>query len=210
MQDYRVHLKHLDGSFEKVPYFCLPANELNDVIAPSCYSCFDYPNAGADLVVGYMGVPYNSSTAMNNHLQYITVRNQRGREMLNKIQGSLEVVPPISGGSRRQFVLQTVLADDEAKVGKAPKGAPRWLGEILATVLTWIGPQGLEFARYSIDYHYIRNFIHVSRHWGTQRAERHVPEFAKRIIEQYNKDGAISKRTAMAAPFPGNKRNPKS
>ncbi len=48
-QDYRVHLKHLDGSTEKVPYFCLPANELNDVIAPSCYSCFDYPNALADL-----------------------------------------------------------------------------------------------------------------------------------------------------------------
>ena len=45
-----MHLKHLDGSHEKVPYFCLPANELNDVIAPSCYSCFDYPNALADLV----------------------------------------------------------------------------------------------------------------------------------------------------------------
>ena len=44
-----MHLKHLDGSTEKVPYFCLPANELNDVIAPSCYSCFDYPNALADL-----------------------------------------------------------------------------------------------------------------------------------------------------------------
>ncbi len=45
-----MHIKHTDGSFEYVPYFCLPANELNDVIAPSCYSCFDYPNALADLV----------------------------------------------------------------------------------------------------------------------------------------------------------------
>ena len=50
MQDYRVHIKHTDGSFEYIPYFCLPANDLNDVIAPSCYSCFDYPNALADLV----------------------------------------------------------------------------------------------------------------------------------------------------------------
>ena len=49
-QDYRVHIKHTDGSFEYIPYFCLPANDLNDVIAPSCYSCFDYPNALADLV----------------------------------------------------------------------------------------------------------------------------------------------------------------
>ncbi|GLJ40977.1 hypothetical protein SUGI_0848240, partial [Cryptomeria japonica] len=45
MQDYKVHLKHLDGHIEEVPYFCLPADELTDVIAPSCYSCFDYTNA---------------------------------------------------------------------------------------------------------------------------------------------------------------------
>jgi 7-hydroxymethyl chlorophyll a reductase len=51
MQDYQVHIKHTDGRYERVPYFCLPANELNDVIAPSCYSCFDYTNALADLVV---------------------------------------------------------------------------------------------------------------------------------------------------------------
>ena len=51
MQDYQVHIKHTDGKYETIPYFCLPANDLNDVIAPSCYSCFDYPNALADLVV---------------------------------------------------------------------------------------------------------------------------------------------------------------
>lgn len=50
LQDYRVHIKHTDGHFEHVPYFSLPANDLTDVIAPSCYSCFDYPNALADLV----------------------------------------------------------------------------------------------------------------------------------------------------------------
>lgn len=54
MQDYKVHIKHMDGHYEKIPYFCLPANELNDVIAPSCYSCFDYPNALADLVVSLL------------------------------------------------------------------------------------------------------------------------------------------------------------
>ena len=45
-----MHIKHTDGHFEHVPYFSLPANDLTDVIAPSCYSCFDYPNALADLV----------------------------------------------------------------------------------------------------------------------------------------------------------------
>ena len=43
-----------------------------------------------------------------------------------------------------------------AKLGKAPSPAPRWLGNILAAVLTWLGSKGLEFAQYSIDYHYIR------------------------------------------------------
>ena len=33
-----------------MPYFSLPANELNEVIAPSCYTCFDYANGLADLV----------------------------------------------------------------------------------------------------------------------------------------------------------------
>ena len=45
-----MHIKHTDGSFEYIPYFCLPANDLTDVIAPSCYSCFDYTNGLADLV----------------------------------------------------------------------------------------------------------------------------------------------------------------
>jgi 7-hydroxymethyl chlorophyll a reductase len=75
MQDYRVHIKHTTGMYEKIPYFCLPANDLNDVIAPSCYSCFDYMNAGADLVVGYMGAPFEGSgVPMTQHMQQVTVR----------------------------------------------------------------------------------------------------------------------------------------
>ena len=73
LQDYRVHIKHTDGSFEYIPYFCLPANDLNDVIADSCYSCFDYPNYLADLVVGYMAVPWQG-VDMTSHMQMVTVR----------------------------------------------------------------------------------------------------------------------------------------
>jgi len=32
-----------------------------------------------------------------------------------------------------------------------------------------IGPKGLEFARYSLDYHTIRNYLYVNRQWGKQR-----------------------------------------
>lgn len=60
-----------------------------------------------------------------------------------------------------------------------------------------LGPKGLEFGRYSIEYHILRNYLFVSRHMGPERAARHMPENAKRIVAAYDKDGAISKRCAL-------------
>lgn len=195
MQDYKVQLKHLDGHIEEVPYFCLPANELVDVIAPSCYSCFDYTNALADLVVGYMAVPKYFGLSMSEHPQYITVRNERGREMLDLVGSLLEITDTTSSGSRKPFVMETVNADDKAKLGKGPSlQVPRFIGNLIAFVLNLIGPKGLEFARYSLDYHTIRNYLYVSRHWGKQRAETHIPSYAKKIVEDYNSDGCIDER----------------
>ncbi|XP_010243628.1 PREDICTED: 7-hydroxymethyl chlorophyll a reductase, chloroplastic [Nelumbo nucifera] len=193
MQDYKVHLKHLDGHIEEVPYFCLPANELVDVIAPSCYSCFDYTNALADLVVGYMGVP-KYGVSMTKHPQYVTVRNERGREMLNLVKNLLEISPTISSGDRRPFVMETVKADDNAKLGKGPsRPAPRFIGNLIAFILNLIGPKGLEFARYSLDYHTIRNYLYVNRAWGKERADKHMPSYAKKIVDMYNQNGKIDR-----------------
>ncbi|KAL3506298.1 hypothetical protein ACH5RR_031680 [Cinchona calisaya] len=192
MQDYKVHLKHLDGHIEEVPYFCLPANELVDVIAPSCYSCFDYTNGLADLVVGYMGVPKYSGISMTQHPQYVTVRNERGREMLKLVENLLEITPTTSKGERRPFVMETVKADDNAKLGRGPsQPAPKFVGNFIAFLLNLIGPKGLEFARYSLDYHTIRNYLHVNRIWGKQRADRHMPSYAKKIVAMYNQNGEI-------------------
>jgi 7-hydroxymethyl chlorophyll a reductase len=60
-----------------------------------------------------------------------------------------------------------------------------------------VGPKGTEFAKYSIDYHYIRNYIHVNRNWKPQRAAQHIPEFAKRIVAEYDQGGDVQKRLAM-------------
>eukprot|EP00879_Flechtneria_rotunda_P014646 GHRR01015305.1.p1 GENE.GHRR01015305.1~~GHRR01015305.1.p1 ORF type:complete len:238 (+),score=88.27 GHRR01015305.1:614-1327(+) len=196
MQDYKVHIKHTDGHYEYIPYFCLPANDLNDVIAPSCYSCFDYPNALADLVVGYMGVPYNGGN-MAQHPQYITIRNDRGREMLDLLGDDLIRTPAISKGDRRPLVMQTVVSDDEAKLGKLQDPAPRWLGNFLAWLLNLVGPKGLEFAKYSIDYHYIRNWLYVHRHMGSARAAHHIPLFAKQIVQQYDTKGEVVARLKL-------------
>ncbi len=201
--------------------------------------------------MGYMGVPYNGGE-MTAHPQYLTVRNGRGREMLDAVAGRLTLLPTQSSGSRGAFVTQTVVADDEcalrsgragcgcmpamqagstpaflpvqassvcwghvsgahriaccaqrlaaqacvslrgatsadplakgrlagvtvrarvtraraarrarAKLGRGPDPAPRWVGELLARVLLAVGPKGLEFGRYSIDYHYARNWLYV-------------------------------------------------
>ncbi|KAK9789191.1 hypothetical protein WJX73_001217 [Symbiochloris irregularis] len=193
MQDYKVHIKHTDGFYERIPYFCLPANDLNDVIAPSCYSCFDYVNNLADMVVGYMGVPYHN-VEMTAHPQYITVRNQRGQEMLDSIGSQLVKYPTMSSGKRQPFVMQTVIADDEAKQGRGPDPAPRWVGDLVAYLLLQIGPKGLEFGRYSIEYHYIRNWLYSVRHLGLEKARQRTPSFAQKIVARYNKDGAISRR----------------
>jgi hypothetical protein len=63
------------------------------------------------------------------------VRNKKGRQLLDSIAQGLETAPVMSAGDRKQFVLQTAIADDEGKMGRAPNPMPRWLGNILAWVL---------------------------------------------------------------------------
>jgi hypothetical protein len=55
-----------------------------------------------------------------------------------------------------------------------------------------VGPRGLEFARYSLDYHTVRNFLYTKRAFG-DRADQHVPKFAKLLVEKYNGNGAVDK-----------------
>ena len=104
MQDYRVHIKHDSGRFEYIPFFSLPSNDLNDVIAKSCYSCFDYMNYLSDIVVGYMGVPYQN-VDMTSHGQMVTIRNEKGREMFDSIVGMSEKSNVESSGDRSQLVI---------------------------------------------------------------------------------------------------------
>ncbi|KAG5588322.1 hypothetical protein H5410_048756 [Solanum commersonii] len=76
-------------------------------------------------------------------------------------------------GKRRPFVVETVKADDEAKFGRGPsQPAPKFVGNLIAFLLNIVGPKGLEFARYSLDYHTIRNYLHVVRKWGKERLWR--------------------------------------
>ena len=70
-----------------------------------------------------MGVPYNGGE-MTAHPQYITVRNGRGRDMLDAVAGRLTLLPTQSSGSRGAFVAQTVISDDEC--GPAARTNRTW------------------------------------------------------------------------------------
>ncbi len=170
MQDFRVHFKHEDGSSETVPFFGLKTNKLKDVFAPSCMSCFDYVNSLADLVVGYMGAPFG--------WQWIVVRNDTGKEMLELVKDQLDTQPVTSKGNRKEAVQQSIPAYDKGVT------LPMWAAKLMGVVIEKIGPKGLEYARFSIDSHFTRNYLYVKRN-HPEKLEAHVPDFAKRIVEQY-------------------------
>ena len=170
MQDFNVHFKHEDGSVEKVPFFGLNTKELKDVFAPSCLSCFDYVNGLADLVVGYMGAPFG--------WQWIVVRNDTGQEMLDLVMEQLNTQPVMSQGNRIPAVQQSIPAYEKGVT------LPMWAAKLVGVFIERIGPKGLEYARFSIDSHFTRNYLYVKRNYP-EKLEAHVPEFAKRIVGQY-------------------------
>ncbi|MEB3307541.1 MAG: Coenzyme F420 hydrogenase/dehydrogenase, beta subunit C-terminal domain [Cyanobacteriota bacterium] len=170
MQDFRIHFRHRDGRQETVPFFGLDTPRLKDVFAPSCLSCFDYTNAGADLVVGYMGADFGR--------QWITVRNERGERLLKLVEAELEVGPVSSRGDRRAAVQQGIEAYDKALK------LPIWLAHLIGFFVERFGPRGLEYARFSIDSHFTRNALWVKRH-HPEKADAHIPAFARTIISRY-------------------------
>ncbi|WP_323358093.1 Coenzyme F420 hydrogenase/dehydrogenase, beta subunit C-terminal domain [Cyanobium gracile] len=170
MQDFRIHFRHSDGHQETVPFFGLDTPALKDVFAPSCLSCFDYTNAGADLVVGYMGATFGR--------QWVTVRNPLGQELLDLVEPELDLAPVTSTGDRRQAVQQGIDAYEKALK------LPMWLAELVGVFVQRFGPKGLEYGRFSIDSHFTRNALWLQRH-HPEKVEAHIPAFARKIVARY-------------------------
>ena len=60
-----------------------------------------------------------------------------------------------------------------------------WLGHILAALLGIIGPKGVGFAHYSVDFHLIRHYYYVKfRH--PELLEKLVPRHVRVILEEYS------------------------
>lgn len=193
-QDFKVHIKYenTDGDidYEKKPYFCLPGDVAEFAIAQSCLACFDYTNSLADIVVGYMGAPLNSQ--MDKSYQTITIRNCQGEKMIQSAINAdrLDLGPQATGkGNHEPFTMATVSSDNlvQKMVGGKIKtqGMPVLLGNILAALMTNIGPKGTSFARYSIDYHLLRNYLHCLDFYGEETANKMLPEYSTDIVNYY-------------------------
>jgi len=170
MQDYYVQFTHKDRSVERVSIFSLKSRELLGYIHTSCKNCFDYVNSLADLVVGYMGSPIG--------WQWIIVRNDTGSEMLDVIHNGIEFQPLQSQGNRRPISQMMPYILNHNLIH------PTWVGGIMGAMVNRIGPKGLEFARLSIDMHFIRNYLFLKRNYPEYR-EKLIPEFAYKILNQY-------------------------
>jgi coenzyme F420-reducing hydrogenase beta subunit len=191
MQDFNVHVKTKDEYITR-PYFSLPGTIAEQSIAKSCLACFDYTNALADVVVGYMGAPLTTGARMDESFQTLTVRNERGAAMVNTAvdAGHLRLGDVAVGqGGHERLAAATVQGDTlvMAMTGRdvPESGMPVWMGKILAFAISNIGPTGISFARYSIDYHILRNYLHVVNEWGEERAAAALPKYAKEIVDHY-------------------------
>jgi coenzyme F420 hydrogenase subunit beta len=98
--------------------------------------------------------------------------------MLELIKDQLDVQAVSSEGDRKNAVQQSIPAYDKAVT------LPMWAAKLMGVVIEKIGPKGLEYARFSIDSHFTRNYLYVKRNYP-EKLGAHVPEFAKKIVAQY-------------------------
>jgi len=106
------------------------------------------------------------------------VRNNTGQEMLDLVQEQLQTQAVMSKGDRTSAVQQSIPAYDKGVT------LPMWAAKLMGVVIEKIGPKGLEYARFSIDSHFTRNYLYLKRNYPEKLAA-HVPEFAKKIVAQY-------------------------
>ena len=184
MQDFTVHLKHVDGTLERVPFFSLPPElSSSEVLTPCCRSCFDYMNGLSDITVGYMAAPLDIEK-MN---QWVVVRTDKGEKLRSLIADELETFPEGSRGDRTDAVKQYAqqLMERLAGGGEERQSMSMEDGMSFAEWLYDVGPRELEFVRYGIETHLIRNYYFVKQNYP-ELLPTLVPKYAYRILEEYD------------------------
>ena len=174
--DYRVELRFSDGRVQRIPFLALPIAKLPDDFFPlTCKSCMDYVNCLADVTVGYLGGAGD---------QWLIVRNERGRALVDLVAAELECKPLTSTGRRAAAVRGFARNLARAEGGLPTRRMPGALRPLVAFLQRKLGPSGLEFARARIEMKYLEG-ISALRRSRPRRVRWMVPGVAWRLCSRY-------------------------
>ena len=153
--DYRVEIRHDDGRVRTVPFLKLPLADLAPDFFPlTCRTCVDYSNRLSDVTVGYMA---------GTGAQWVIVRSERGRALVDALGGEIALEAPASGGRRAGAVAGFVANTRRAAGGLPLRRMPGWARGIVAWLQPRVGPKGLEFARARIEMKAAESVLHLRR-----------------------------------------------
>lgn len=172
MQDFSLHMRHADGSVERLNYIDFPMDKLDGIFPSACLSCFDYANTLADLTIGYMGARLG--------WQWVLVRTDRGAELLDLLRDDLEIGNLDSAGDRTRGVPRYI-----GMLAKPPGKPPKPIRRLIAWLQRHRGPRGLEFARAIIEMKLLRNLHHVRTRFA-RFEPRIVPDYVYRALADYD------------------------
>lgn len=186
MQDFRIHIKHTNGTIEKIPFFSLPEELSNpDIFPEACMGCFDYLNSLSDITVGYLA----AKLLPDQNRQWVMVRTEKGQKLLNLVNDELERYPEEGKWECKKFILQNTeriiesMKKQDASYSTDRK-IPLWVGHILSWMLNMSGPKGIGFAHYSVDFHLIRHYYYVKYRCPEQLTVL-VPRHVRLILQEY-------------------------
>ena len=174
--DYHVELRFEDGTQRLIPFLKLPLSDLPaDFFPTTCRTCVDYTNRLSDITVGYMAGEGD---------QWLIVRNQRGREMLEALGNEVVLSAPGSAGKRQGAVAGFVENTRRAAGGLPLRRMPDWMRGIMAWVQPRFGPKGLEFARARVEMKAAETILNLRRTHPAMMKNM-VPAHVWRLVERY-------------------------
>ncbi len=187
LPDYRVEIRFSDGGRRFIPFLQLPISELPDDFFPlTCRTCVDYTNTLADLTVGYLA---------GDGAQWLIVRNERGRSMLELLEGEVETAPLTSSGRREKAVRAHAESLGRAAGGLPRRRMPDWLRPFVSWLQRRLGPRGLEFARARIEMKALET-IYTLRAHRPRHMRRLVPTSTWMLAAAYGVEARCGERAA--------------
>jgi coenzyme F420 hydrogenase subunit beta len=159
----------------------------DNVCAESCMACFDYMNSLAGITVGYFGAPLDRKKMP----QWVLIRTEQGEELRSLIADERETEVEFSSGDRRSGILMYAkkiiprLEKGESRPVKPGRDMSLKEGREIARMLYERGPKGLEFARYAVDMHLVRNYHYVKFNYPEFLGVL-VPRHVRRTLKEYD------------------------